>query len=488
MTHTPSDIRAHSLRAAPALAVAALLAAVLFFVPSIFNDPDSYWHVTTGEWVLAHGAVPTTDPFSWSFAGRPWTAHEWLSDVLLALAYRGAGWSGVAMLTGLAAGSVAALLGLYARRALSLPVTLLFLVFVIFGMAPSLLARPHILALPALALWMIGLLDARAGGRAPSLWLLPVMLFWTNAHGSFALGLALIGPFALEALVETPQNRIKVVRDWIVFGLAAVATTLLNPQALHGLLFPFEMVRMGALSSILEWQSTKFDTFTPFQAVLFEGLFFALWLGVRVPVLRLLLLLGMLYLALAHVRQQIILMVIATLLLRDPFAQALSARGADAFELSPRANRTIAALAGAAFAAAVVFRLALPLERAEDVNAPRSAFAAVPAEIRAGRVLNGYNLGAYLIFRGTPTFVDGRTDMYGDVFLAKDAALRRASPQEVASDLDAKSIAWTFLEPSDPLARTLDHVQGWRRIYSDRFAVVHARSALMRRAEAIGGS
>jgi hypothetical protein len=471
-----------SLNATPILGLAAFVTGVLAFTPDIFNDPDTYWHLATGEWVLRRRAVPTTDPFSWSFNGHLWTAHEWLVDVLLALGYRAAGWSGVAVLTSLAAGAVIALAGLYLRRALPLRATLIFLVFVVFGMAPSLLARPHVFALPILTVWLVGLLDAREEGRAPSPWLLPLMLIWANAHASFVVGLGLVGVFALEALIGTPGRRVKTFRDWAVFGVIALVLAFANPQGLQGILYPFQVMHMKALPLITEWQSARFDKLTPFQAVLFEGLFFTLWLGVRVPPLRLLMLLGMLYLALSQARQQIIFVIVASLLLRDPFAQALKERFQskdDGDGLA--ANRTAAVLFAIGFVGVMCLRLALPIEREDDEVTPRSALAAVPPDVRSRRVLNGYNLGGYLIFRGVPTFIDGRSDMYGDAFVIQYSALPNRPPGNLAKELDAKKVGWVILEPRDPLVRPLSQLPGWRRLYADKYAVVHIRTAVSQR-------
>ena len=77
--------------------------ALTLFAPAVLNDGDSFWHLAAGDWIIAHRAVPRTDPFSYTFAGAPWVAHEWLSEVLMAAAFRAAGWSGVVVLTALAA-------------------------------------------------------------------------------------------------------------------------------------------------------------------------------------------------------------------------------------------------------------------------------------------------------------------------------------------------------------------------------------------------
>src|SRR5262245_38969960 len=50
----------------------------------LLSDPDSHWHIAVGNWILAHGSVPTTDTFSFTFAGQPWIAKEWLSQLALA--------------------------------------------------------------------------------------------------------------------------------------------------------------------------------------------------------------------------------------------------------------------------------------------------------------------------------------------------------------------------------------------------------------------
>ena len=66
---------------------------VAFIVPLIFQfnqlggassllaDGDTGWHLRTGEWILANGRVPQQDMFSYTHAGQPWYAWEWLWDV-----------------------------------------------------------------------------------------------------------------------------------------------------------------------------------------------------------------------------------------------------------------------------------------------------------------------------------------------------------------------------------------------------------------------
>src|SRR5271166_2472106 len=44
-------------------------------------DPDLWWHLRAGQWIVETRAVPHFDPFSFTRAGHAWVAHEWLSEV-----------------------------------------------------------------------------------------------------------------------------------------------------------------------------------------------------------------------------------------------------------------------------------------------------------------------------------------------------------------------------------------------------------------------
>src|SRR5579871_3265249 len=153
----PSGVGA-AARRAPALGIspvwlgAAIYGLLLVVGERLLNDPDTYWHIATGRWIWAHAAVPTVDPFSHTFGGAPWLAHEWLAGLIFAGAYGALGWAGVVTL---AAAAIAASLALllqalqgYARPTLALGATALGF----FLMAAHLTARPHALALPVLAI------------------------------------------------------------------------------------------------------------------------------------------------------------------------------------------------------------------------------------------------------------------------------------------------------------------------------------------------
>ena len=124
-----------------AAGAALAMLALAMFGPGFLNDGDTTWHLAAGNWMMAHGQVPRTDPFSFTFAGQPWQAHEWLSEVLMAGAFDLAGWTGLVVLFGLVLAGSAFLLTSQLNRSLTGVGLLLAVVLALACAAPSLLAR-----------------------------------------------------------------------------------------------------------------------------------------------------------------------------------------------------------------------------------------------------------------------------------------------------------------------------------------------------------
>lgn len=51
-------------------------------------DPDLWWHITVGKWIIANGTVPATDHWNLYGYGKPWRAYSWSNEILFALADR----------------------------------------------------------------------------------------------------------------------------------------------------------------------------------------------------------------------------------------------------------------------------------------------------------------------------------------------------------------------------------------------------------------
>jgi len=452
---------------------ALVMLALVMFGPGFLNDGDTTWHLAAGNWMMAHGQVPHADPFSFTFAGQPWQAHEWLSEVLMAGAFDLAGWTGVVVLFGLVVAGSAFLLTTQINRSLTGMGLLLAGVLTLACAAPSLLARPHVMALPLLVGWTVVLLRARGADRAPPLWAPGLMLVWANLHGSYVFGILLLGVLGLEALVEAkPEQRLTVVRDWGLFAVVTVMAAAVTPQGVPGLLFPFKLMSMRSLANIDEWRASDFSKVGVFELSLMAVLFACLSRGVKVPLLRLLLLLLLLHMSLQHARHVIVAAMVTAMILAPCVAEAVGRTG----EIVRTKAPPLAWIAAAAAALSLIGgRAAVALDRGDEANMPVTALAHVPADLRAKPVFNEYGFGGYLIFEGVRPFIDGRTDMYGDAFMARYGKIVSPDPAALDAALRQYQIAWTILPPESPVVGELDHKAGWRRLYADKYAVVHVR-------------
>ena len=459
------------------IAVAAALAmlALALFGPGFLDDGDTNWHLAAGRWMIQHGVVPHTDPFSYTSAGSPWQAHEWLTEVVMAAVFRLGGWTGLLVMFGVVLAGAAFLLTVQIGRSLTGLGLLLAVMLTLACAEPSLLARPHVIALPLLIGWTAVLLNARAADRAPPWWAAGLMLLWANMHGSYVFGLLLLGVLGLEALVEArPDQRLSVVRDWGKFAALTLVAILLTPQAISGLLYPFKVMSMSTLADIAEWNASDFSKLGTFELSLLTVLFVCLSRGVKVPLLRLLLLLLLLHMSLQHARQVIVAAMVAALVLAPSIAQASRATGT----AGRGAAKPLAWLLAAAAALALIGgRAAVAVERGDGPNMPSTALAHVPAALRAKPVLNEYGFGGYLIFMGVRPFIDGRADMYGDAFTARYARIAGGNQAALDAAIRQYHIAWTIMPPDNPVVSELDHETGWRRLYADKYAVVQVAQA-----------
>jgi hypothetical protein len=457
---------------------------------ALLHDPDTYWHIAAGNWMLAHHALPSADPFSHSMPGAPWLAGEWLGEIILAATYDLAGWGGIVVLTVASFGAAIVILTWFLLRRLEPLPTVIAALAGAMLVLPHLLARPHVLALPLLVLWCGGLLAARDDGpaspwRTPPWRLLPVLTLWTNIHGSFLFGLALAGFLAGEAMLRPAPHttRLAEARRWGGFLAAGIVAALVNPNGVVALVQPFRLMAMPALQSGFgEWLPANLAEFPALEAWLLGLVALAFLCRARLPWTRLVLLLGLVHMTLAHVRHADLLGLVAPLAivaalgpalaeLTRPAAASPLLRGAAFFARPARFPAQILALA--LVAAIILPVLVRPIDRAGDAVTPEATLGAARRMHFTGPVFNSEAFGGYLIFSGIPVFIDGRIEMYGNDFLAAYLAAEHGEAATLANLLARYHIGWTLVQTQSPLATALDRLPGWHRAYADDQAVIH---------------
>lgn len=470
-----SAARPFPARAAlPWLAGAGVYLLLLALGARLLKDPDSYSHIAVGRWILAHGAVPVTDPFSFSMHGAHWIAFEWLSEVIYASVYALAGWPGMVVVAAAAIALSFALMLRFLLRELAPTPALLLLLAALALLAPHMLARPHVLTLPVMVAWAAALVRSMDERARPPYWALPLLTLWANLHGSVVLGVGLIGPAVLEALLQEDKRAWpRIVLRWLPFGALAVVAACLTPYGPGPLLVPLTTLGLGhALNTIVEWRPQDFGHFGTFEFLLLLGMF-GLSRGVKLPLVRVLVVLGLLHFSLAQVRNTDLLAMLAPLYLAAPLARQLKMQR-DAHAAA--AARGFVLAAAAAIVAATGLALMRPVQP-DSHNTPRAAIAAADLD-HAGPVLNDYRFGGYLIFAGIPTFIDGRGELFGGKFIERyNRDLSLADLPDFLKLLDQYKIRATLLAPDTPAVKLLDRLPDWRRVYGDEVAVVHERRA-----------
>lgn len=482
------------------LAFVALLLLVVALGPQLLNvDGDLGRHLTLGEEILHSGRIPTLDVFSHTRAGEDLTPHEWLSDVLLALAFRGLGLNGVVLLCGLVLSLT--FTGVYKSSVgrSGLPLVSLALTF-LAAAASSLhwLARPHLFTLLMVVLWTDGL-ERMAKGGTSAWWRMPLlMLAWANLHGAFVLGFVIWLAYAADWLwqaLRRPTGQAFPATGralgWVL--ITSLAATLANPVGLRlwttSIGFVGNAYLVGHTAEYLSPNFHEVSTW-PFLAMILVSPWI-LAFGRPVAPRSVLLILGWTALGLYSVRHVPVSAVVAAPILAHSIGVGL--QGSAIGEAWRRREQRMAAvqarLSRGSWASACVavvaasMALGVRLTLAPEGNAfsarvfPIHATDYVLAHPPGQRVFNYFPWGGYLLFRGWPdlrVFIDGQTDFYGEALTRQyETVITLGEGWE--DILDQYAVDWVIMPADSRLVRALLREGGWSKAYADATAMVLTR-------------
>lgn len=224
------------------LAAPALMVAILGFGVATFThaDPDLWGHLRFGLDSLATWTLPDEDPYSFT-QDRPWLNHEWLSEAVMATAFRAAGTVGLVLLKAALVTAVFAFVWAALRRASwwARLATLAWLAFASVHMLSTL--RPQLWSFLGVAI----LVRALLAHPSPKQFLLPLLFaLWANMHGGWIVGMNILVAWAIGRSREG-------LRSWFLV-IACGAATLCTPYGLDLLRFLRETVQFER--TITEWR------------------------------------------------------------------------------------------------------------------------------------------------------------------------------------------------------------------------------------------
>ena len=437
-------------------------------------DPDFFWHLATGRLIIVDRAIPTTDPFSFTWFGEPWVPDQWLAQIAIAATFDFIGGAAMLVIFGVLAAFGLAFIGEAMRRE-GARVTVIVGLTLVAGAAllSQVTARPQVVSFAILGALLAILIRARpeSGWR---LWLLPILfLVWANTHGFFIIGLGVGFVYLVATLLgRTPmRERRKVV---LGAGLASLIATMLTPQGPAGILYALSFGDSGdwGARNIAEWQSPNFHDpqFLPFLALLLV----VLVVGIRrVPGwLAVIAIMGM-TLGLVAIRT---IGVGALMILPAAIAAASERLGERRTTRSDPARRWLE-VGVAGVIGAVVLGAALgrgPI-RVDDRHLPVAGIEILSRSDPGVRLLASYGWGGYAISELYPTggrvFVDGRMHKYAPEVMEDYLAIADASPgwQQLA---DRYGVEAMLLRADALVTRGIAQEAGWCEVYRDDLQVL----------------
>lgn len=474
---------------------------LILFAPGILvllslnkiGDPDLWWHLKTGEWILDHRAIPRNGLWSWVGEEREWLTHEWLFDVLAAGLYRLAGLPSLVVAKAVLVGVAFLIVARHARaRGGSAGLACLLTLWAGYATIPFTTERPQLLTyvLTAFFLWV---LDGWQRGERRTLWMLaPLVMIWANLHGAYVVAFLLLGAYGVgEIAVQGRRWADGQPVEWSrarhlgIVAAASLVLALVNPHGIALFTYPFRYLGAKTLTRyVQEWFSPDFrdPRFQPFGLFLVFTLATMAASPLRPRVSRLLVLLLFTTLALYSQRNVPLVLIAAVPMLAEHLAPLAGERARAKTALRPLGQLSaVNWVALAVLLLLIGWRLPRGPEWRDPVwpdTVPKGAVSYLKAHSMPGRMMNHYAWGGYLIWTLAPqykVFIDGRADIYGDEVIEDFVTVWRVRPgwDEV---LEKYRIDWMLWPKTAAVAQILRASPAWQVTYEDKQAVLFTRS------------
>ena len=466
---------------------------------ALLADGDTGWHIRTGEFILRTHSVPKYDIFSFIAPPLPWTAHEWLSEVIMALVHKIYGLTGIVFFFAFV---ISLIYYLQFRILKSYGINILAVTAaMLLALMPSevhWLARPHIFSLLFMLIWYC-LMDDYQYRDKKYIFVLPlVMLVWVNLHAGFIIGFVICAIYLAGNVLQSllAPNGGKAVFKRKAASICAVAAisllaSLANPRGYEVLLYPFRLTfSKFTMDHIIEFLSPDFHRQALFQLLIFFLIAVLALSKKRLNIIETALLAVFLEMSLYSVRYLPVFAIVATPILAKQVSYLLKESKTSPAVLIREKADGIAAIDGAArgflWPALTVLLVAALIAtgkleyRFSEYMQPEKPITAVKflqkVPVR-GNMFNSLEFGDYVDYAAWPqykVFFDGRMDMFGEKKFKEYMLVSSIGPGW-RNILRKYNVNWIFFSADSLLCRRLRTVKGWKLIYTDKVADIFVR-------------
>jgi len=441
------------------------------------NDPDIWWHLRTGQYILQSFHVPRTDIYSFTAFGRPWIAPEWLLESVMYALYYLFGWIGLNVISAL----VSALVFLYVARHCQAPAQIV-LVAAIASQTAALVVlrdpRPRLATLIFSAVFLVVLRNYTRSGTK-RLWILPpLMIAWVNLHPGYPVGLVLILLAGIASVLGKNRKRLPHLASIFVLCLIAISV---NPYGLRMYTYPFETQYSAIYMSIItEWNAPDFRDYEalPFL-LLILGIISVLGLSEKkISSFDLLSLMMVCFLSLRSKRHVSLLSLVSIPVLAEHSWNWISSTsygrriGASQNSRETLLPVLLILVILIIHLPAVLQTIRSPINMSEK---PVAAIRFMQEQNLPNNVFSKYEWNDYLVWASPSkkVFIDGR-DVYGDKFLMEFFRLYTEG-QDWEAAFQRFGVNTVMVEPSSPLSSLIRGNTSWSEVYDDRQAVIFVR-------------
>ena len=449
-----------------------IFATLISITSKTIVDADLWGHLRFGLDNLQAGSIAQVDPYSYLSHGQRWINHEWLSEVVFAMAWLV--WKTIG-LTVLKTIIGVLTLGLVYWYLLSLKISAVragsLVILGWFGIMTAITTiRPHMFTLLFTAIIFIILAKSETG-QYRWLWATPlVMMLWINFHGGVLAGLGFLGIWTIVHLILKRQDWLKIIPPVII----SVFAMLINPYGLDLVIFLFRTATVSR-PEILEWQ--------PLELVSLLGGIYLVFLSITIlglaysrrkkaiPIVVLLIVAALLpFVAFRHLP----IFALAVLVLAGPYIDDAWSR------LSPprQANKTRPrwmSIASLVLGLVLLFWSIPNYQRIVIHNQPVSFFPDRAVALIAESQVNGnlaveFNWGEYVLWHLGPSVLvsmDGRREtVYPDEIyeMYLDFVEGTSGWDDMLNDYDTQ---FALVNRNGPARNLMLLKEGWELVYED---------------------
>jgi len=463
------------------------------------GDPDVFWHLVTGQWMVDHHQVVSRDLFTFTVSGKQWIDPEYTIEIIAYLVYKLGGLTLVSLAFG-AVTLVGFVLIWFRVRLENANMVIAAIVIGIAGLCGAAVwgPRPQMITFTLTCLEVLWL-DRYLRGKSRAIYWLPlVMIVWANLHGGFLFGLVPVGVAAFVEAVhwvrgvdgDVHQRR---TRNLVLVFVGCIAAAVVNPNGIH----LYSYVIQPQFSSIqqnfiAEWQSPNFHVLEErgFEIML---LLLPVAFVLRRPSLwDICLTVVVSYAALSAVRHSALFVAAVTPLLIWSFSagwERLSLAQRVREWMAPRARDmlagTVAILVIAVLGTGYFVHSTLSNQtRATAANFPVGAADWLAAHPAVGtHMFDQYGWGGYLIYRFYPD-PNRRVFSFGEATLLGNKVMQQVSDVETGNPdwlhiFAEWNIDYVVDVPGAPAVLALEVDPQWTKVYDDGLAVIMVKDSAL---------